>query len=162
MSWWDFLLMATKPKPPPLPQAAATATGPLALDAGDGVTPSRQQPHGVANHVSAKCLDGPFHRSVRTTRNCKSGRAALRTAKNNSCPNCVLQSLTMIRKGLWGVQFQVRVSVMGHNRIHDLENIGSAVLSDEREAIGAGPDARFAAGEGAGFRAPRGSEATPR
>lgn len=81
MSWWDFLLMATKPKPPPLPQAAATATGPLALDAGDGVTPSRQQPHGVANHVSAKCLDGPFHRSVRTTRNCKSGRAALRTAK---------------------------------------------------------------------------------
>jgi hypothetical protein len=113
-------------------RAAATATGPLALDAGDGVTPSRQQPHGVANHVSAKCLDGPFHRSVRTTRNCKSGRAALRTAKNNSCPNCVLQSLTMIRKGLWGVQFQVRVSVMGHNRIHDLENIGSAVPSDER------------------------------
>jgi hypothetical protein len=40
----------------------------------------------------------------------------------------------MIRKGLWGVQLQVRISVMGYNRIHDLENIGSAAPSDKRRS----------------------------
>jgi hypothetical protein len=86
-----------------------------------GDPPSPQQPHAEANHVRAKYLDGPLDRSVRPPRNSKSGWAALGTAKNNCCFNCVLQSLTMIRKGLWGVQFQVRVSVMGHNRIHALK-----------------------------------------
>jgi hypothetical protein len=33
--------------------------------------------------------------------------------------NCVPQSLTIIRKGDWGVQLQVRISVVGHNRIHE-------------------------------------------
>ena len=81
---------------------------------------SRQQPHREANHMRAKCLDGPLDRSVRT-RNCKSGWRARGTAKNNRCRNCVLQSLTIIRKGDWAVQLQVRISVAGHNRIHGSE-----------------------------------------
>jgi hypothetical protein len=54
----------------------------------------------------------------------KSGWRARGAAKNNRCPNCVLQSLRMTRKGDWDVQLQVWISVVGHNRIHSLGNIG--------------------------------------